>query len=207
MAVSSGLLIGSSFVFKKKGLLSSQEGHAAGEGVAYLKSVCKVNLFLGYLVLNKKSLLADVVDRDDYYDSWRAMQFRCICLRRSYRCSKCQSQMPVSTIHLARCVDFGCSLVDSHGCTLSGCLCPPIAFLLGREALLIRLDLLNSMPLGLSYSRSQRSERTKCQYHYRIPQTIRHSVVPYIWRCCYCTFDILSRIRCTKVGSEEHAAL
>jgi hypothetical protein len=32
-------LIGSSFVFKKKGLLRSQAGHAAGEGVAYLKSV------------------------------------------------------------------------------------------------------------------------------------------------------------------------
>ena len=100
LAVSSGLLIGSSFVFKKKGLLSSQEGHAAGEGVAYLKSVCKVNLFLGYSVLNKKSLLADVVDRDDYYDSWRAMQFRCICLRRGYRCSKCQSLLYISPVVL-----------------------------------------------------------------------------------------------------------
>ncbi|KIP04337.1 hypothetical protein PHLGIDRAFT_76121, partial [Phlebiopsis gigantea 11061_1 CR5-6] len=38
LAIGSGILIGSSFVFKKKGLLSSQEGHAAGEGVAYLKS-------------------------------------------------------------------------------------------------------------------------------------------------------------------------
>ncbi|KAG2039733.1 magnesium transporter NIPA-domain-containing protein [Suillus americanus] len=38
LAVTSGLLIGSSFVFKKKGLLRSQAGHAAGEGVAYLKS-------------------------------------------------------------------------------------------------------------------------------------------------------------------------
>ncbi|KDQ55680.1 hypothetical protein JAAARDRAFT_37090 [Jaapia argillacea MUCL 33604] len=38
LAVASGLLIGSSFVFKKKGLLRSQAGHAAGEGVAYLKS-------------------------------------------------------------------------------------------------------------------------------------------------------------------------
>ncbi|KIJ40912.1 hypothetical protein M422DRAFT_780571 [Sphaerobolus stellatus SS14] len=38
LAVGSGLLIGSSFVFKKKGLLSSQKGHAAGEGVGYLKS-------------------------------------------------------------------------------------------------------------------------------------------------------------------------
>ncbi|KAI0644678.1 DUF803-domain-containing protein [Trametes meyenii] len=38
LAITSGLLIGSSFVFKKKGLLRSQEGLAAGEGVAYLKS-------------------------------------------------------------------------------------------------------------------------------------------------------------------------
>lgn len=36
LAIVSGLLIGSSFVFKKKGLLNSQK--AAGEGVAYLKS-------------------------------------------------------------------------------------------------------------------------------------------------------------------------
>ena len=39
LAVGSGVLIGSSFVFKKKGLLSSQKGQVAGEGVAYLKSV------------------------------------------------------------------------------------------------------------------------------------------------------------------------
>ncbi|TFY57684.1 hypothetical protein EVJ58_g6877 [Rhodofomes roseus] len=38
LAISSGLLIGSSFVFKKKGLLRSQRGQVAGEGVAYLKS-------------------------------------------------------------------------------------------------------------------------------------------------------------------------
>ncbi|EJU04478.1 DUF803-domain-containing protein [Dacryopinax primogenitus] len=38
LAVGSGLLIGSSFVFKKKGLLASQKGKVAGEGVAYLKS-------------------------------------------------------------------------------------------------------------------------------------------------------------------------
>lgn len=36
--VGSGVLIGSSFVFKKKGLLQSQAGGTAGEGVAYLKS-------------------------------------------------------------------------------------------------------------------------------------------------------------------------
>ncbi|KAI0246463.1 magnesium transporter NIPA-domain-containing protein [Lactifluus subvellereus] len=39
LAIVSGVLIGSSFVFKKKGLLRSQAGHTAGEGVAYLKSV------------------------------------------------------------------------------------------------------------------------------------------------------------------------
>ena len=39
MAVGSGVLIGSSFVFKKKGLLSSQKGKVAGEGLGYLKSV------------------------------------------------------------------------------------------------------------------------------------------------------------------------
>ncbi|KAG9035219.1 hypothetical protein FRB95_011662 [Tulasnella sp. JGI-2019a] len=38
LAITSGLLIGSSFVLKKKGLIASQKGHAAGEGVAYLKS-------------------------------------------------------------------------------------------------------------------------------------------------------------------------
>ena len=39
LAVGSGVLIGSSFVFKKKGLLSSQKGKIAGEGLDYLKSV------------------------------------------------------------------------------------------------------------------------------------------------------------------------
>ncbi|KAH9897738.1 DUF803-domain-containing protein [Cubamyces lactineus] len=38
LAIGSGVLIGSSFVFKKRGLLASQKGHVAGEGVAYLKS-------------------------------------------------------------------------------------------------------------------------------------------------------------------------
>jgi magnesium transporter len=42
LAVTSGLLIGSSFVFKKKGLLRSQAGGELGEGVAYLKSVSKL---------------------------------------------------------------------------------------------------------------------------------------------------------------------
>lgn len=39
LAIISGVLIGSSFVFKKKGLLRSQAGGPAGEGVGYLKSV------------------------------------------------------------------------------------------------------------------------------------------------------------------------
>lgn len=39
LAIGSGVLIGTSFVLKKKGLLRSQAGHEAGEGVAYLKSV------------------------------------------------------------------------------------------------------------------------------------------------------------------------
>lgn len=39
LAVVSGVLIGSSFVFKKKGLLRTQAGGPAGEGVGYLKSV------------------------------------------------------------------------------------------------------------------------------------------------------------------------
>ncbi|KAG8864279.1 hypothetical protein FRB96_006100 [Tulasnella sp. 330] len=38
LAIGSGLLIGSSFVFKKKGLIQSQKGGPAGVGVAYLKS-------------------------------------------------------------------------------------------------------------------------------------------------------------------------
>ncbi|KAJ3818037.1 magnesium transporter NIPA-domain-containing protein [Lentinula raphanica] len=38
LAIASGCLIGSSFVFKKKGLLRSQAGKTAGEGVGYLKS-------------------------------------------------------------------------------------------------------------------------------------------------------------------------
>ncbi|KAF9490678.1 DUF803-domain-containing protein, partial [Pleurotus eryngii] len=38
LAIVSGILIGSSFVLKKKGLVQSQKGQVAGEGVAYLKS-------------------------------------------------------------------------------------------------------------------------------------------------------------------------
>ena len=54
LAIGSGVLIGSSFVFKKKGLLSSQKGKVAGEGLDYLKSVnfrhyqwCKLALISG----------------------------------------------------------------------------------------------------------------------------------------------------------------
>lgn len=50
MAVVSGLLIGSSFVFKKKGLLRSQAGHVAGEGVAYLKSVSTPALMRAFYI-------------------------------------------------------------------------------------------------------------------------------------------------------------
>lgn len=68
LAIGSGVLIGTSFVFKKKGLLKSQAGHAAGEGVAYLKSVsgaisplCAVR----ELIMRIFYLLANVVD---WYD-------------------------------------------------------------------------------------------------------------------------------------------
>lgn len=58
LAVVSGLLIGASFVFKKKGLLRAQAGGPAGEGVGYLKSplwwlgmISKFFLVLGILEL------------------------------------------------------------------------------------------------------------------------------------------------------------
>ena len=53
LAVISGLLIGSSFVFKKKGLLRSQAGQVAGEGVAYLKSVCAGVFPLEYILIGR----------------------------------------------------------------------------------------------------------------------------------------------------------
>jgi hypothetical protein len=59
LAIASGVLIGSSFVFKKKGLLASQAN--AGEGVSYLKSwlwwtgmISKRRFFLS---LPKKSMV------------------------------------------------------------------------------------------------------------------------------------------------------
>jgi hypothetical protein len=57
------LLIGSSFVFKKKGLLRSQAGHAAGEGVAYLKSVSTISATLSVLLIFAAK--ATMVDRHD----------------------------------------------------------------------------------------------------------------------------------------------
>lgn len=64
LAIASGLLIGSSFVFKKKGLLRSQvdSGAVAGEGVAYLKSVCAAE-FCASSLLSHISFLAIMVDR------------------------------------------------------------------------------------------------------------------------------------------------
>ena len=62
LAISSGLLIGSSFVFKKKGLLRSQKGQVAGEGVAYLKSVRRLPSVLSSSLMYHT---AAMVDRDD----------------------------------------------------------------------------------------------------------------------------------------------
>lgn len=56
LAIGSGVLIGSSFVFKKKGLLSSQKGQVAGEGVAYLKSV-RPQVAARYVFITQHSLL------------------------------------------------------------------------------------------------------------------------------------------------------
>lgn len=68
MAVSSGLLIGSSFVFKKKGLLRSQAGGEAGEGVAYLKSVSSASYLLNSTLI-VTLLQATMVDRNEQYVS------------------------------------------------------------------------------------------------------------------------------------------
>jgi hypothetical protein len=58
------LLIGSSFVFKKKGLLRSQAGHAAGEGVAYLKSVSAIPTTLSLLLIfTAKAIMVDRHDK------------------------------------------------------------------------------------------------------------------------------------------------
>ena len=68
LAVGSGVLIGSSFVFKKKGLLSSQKGKVAGEGVGYLKSVS----FRVQFPENSTYVRTPgyVVDGNDHNDSW-----------------------------------------------------------------------------------------------------------------------------------------
>ena len=63
-AIVSGVLIGASFVFKKKGLLRSQAGGEAGEGVAYLKSVCRELAYSTIACANSVPLGA-LVDRDD----------------------------------------------------------------------------------------------------------------------------------------------
>jgi hypothetical protein len=67
LAIVSGVLIGSSFVFKKKGLLRSQAGHAAGEGVAYLKSVRLLLRFysLGIRTFANSTIAGTMVDRHD----------------------------------------------------------------------------------------------------------------------------------------------
>lgn len=56
LAIGSGVLIGASFVFKKKGLLSSQKGKVAGEGLDYLKSASSMRA-RHYLVLILNSRL------------------------------------------------------------------------------------------------------------------------------------------------------
>ncbi|KAF9930393.1 hypothetical protein FBU30_000524 [Linnemannia zychae] len=59
LAIGSGVLIGSSFVFKKKGLINcTKEGMLAGEGHAYLKSVM---WWTGMLM----SALTDICHVDD----------------------------------------------------------------------------------------------------------------------------------------------
>ena len=64
LAVASGTLIGSSFVFKKKGLLRSQAGGEVGQGVAYLKSVSPNSLRIRSENCNERSAAVMVV-RDD----------------------------------------------------------------------------------------------------------------------------------------------
>ena len=64
LAIVSGLLIGSSFVFKKKGLLRSQaDGAVAGEGVAYLKSVSTLLTICAYRLIHAHLPTAIMVDR------------------------------------------------------------------------------------------------------------------------------------------------
>lgn len=59
-------------MFKKKGLLKSQHGQAAGEGVAYLKSVSLI-VELDCSPIFTACMIAYVVDRHDYYDPRRIM--------------------------------------------------------------------------------------------------------------------------------------
>lgn len=83
LAIGSGVLIGCSFVFKKKGLLASQ-GENLGEGVAYLKNVCVCLSGLGdyaWCLTDTRHAVAGMVDRHDYDDPRRAMQLRSLCVR------------------------------------------------------------------------------------------------------------------------------
>ncbi|KAF8759983.1 hypothetical protein RHS01_01368 [Rhizoctonia solani] len=66
LAVSSGVLIGSSFVFKKKGLIRSQKGGPAGEGVGYLKSPLwwtgMIMMIIGELYSTRSAVGGDLRD-------------------------------------------------------------------------------------------------------------------------------------------------
>jgi hypothetical protein len=65
LAITSGVLIGSSFVFKKKGLLRSQAGGELGEGVAYLKSVRMTAAVTFWNVVDVSPAI--MVDRNEQY--------------------------------------------------------------------------------------------------------------------------------------------
>lgn len=67
LALVSGVLIGSSFVFKKRGLLRSQAGHTAGEGVAYLKSVRHLLRFPPMQSTTRHNLTGIMVDWHDKF--------------------------------------------------------------------------------------------------------------------------------------------
>ena len=73
LAVASGFLIGTSFVFKKKGLLRSQAGGVAGEGVGYLKSV-RHNCAIVPQRTNAPPAGDVVVGDDQYVDNSRNTQ-------------------------------------------------------------------------------------------------------------------------------------
>jgi hypothetical protein len=77
LAVGSGVLIGSSFVLKKKGLLRSQAGHEAGEGVAYLKSVSPfVLVVFGRHEVDEGAVGYVVVGDDKYVEITASLSIR-----------------------------------------------------------------------------------------------------------------------------------